>query len=296
MTHKILIDWLRFFCGLDSIMMKSFNFILLHLLNVYFQSVDSQFFHWADCSYDKDTSHVEYICEGENGQRFGRRNSEFLYCKNYELGIDRKTVRKLSFYECRGEQPNMDSFVNLRTYNLSFGGLQRLNTDLMKTHKYLENFIVSNNELTKLPADLFSLTTEIIEIDFSHNKIRAIDPFQFDSIRKLKTIRFSVKKIAELHSRLFSNLFELEFIDFNDNRIETIENNLFSYNKKLKSVNFMNNHITRLDCQFLLALVDVRALNISLNTLVELKTDCANESIHVEMNVTISAINRKKLR
>lgn len=274
-------------------------FILLHLLVVCSQNANP-FFNWVDCSYDKDTAHVEYICEGDIGSRFNRRNDEFLCCNNYKFGIDRKTVRMLSFRECRGELPIMEPFVNLRTFNLSFTGRQHLNPIQKNIHKYLENFIVSNNELSEIPVDLFKFTSEIIEIDFSYNKIRAVDPFMFENIHKIKTVRFAHNKIAELHNRLFSNLPNLEFMDFSDNRIGMIENNLFVYNKKLKSVNFMNNQIKRLDCEFLLTLMNMRSLNVSLNTLVELKTDllghknmfvkmdCANESMNIDLNVTLS--------
>lgn len=265
--------------------MKTLVLIFLHLVFVYVQSASA--FSWVDCSYDIDTEHVEYICDGDHGVRFSRRNPEFLYCNNYEFGIDRELVRELSFRECRGAQPKMSPFVNIRSYNLSHSGLQCLNTISMQTHRYLETFIVSNNELSGMPADLFKFTSEIIEIDFSNNKVGAIDPFIFEKTNKLKTIRFAHNKIAELHGRLFSNLPNLKFIDFSNNRIKMIEHNLFDYNKKLKIAIFMNNQIKRLDCEFLPRVLGVRSLNISLNTLTELQTECGNESMQIELNVTL---------
>lgn len=155
--------------------MKILVYILLHLAFVCFQSAIA--YNWMDCSYDKDSEHLEYICGyGNDAVRFGKRNREFLFCNNYELGIDRKLVRVLSFSGCHDSiQTNMVSYLNLRTYNISHIALRSLDSALLQNHKYLEHFIGSYNELSALPADLLKFTSEIIEIDFSNNKISAID-------------------------------------------------------------------------------------------------------------------------
>lgn len=268
------------------ITMKCLIFALLQLLVV--QSADS--FHWFDCTYEKDAAHVEYICEGGEGTRFSRRNGEFLFCNNVDFGIDRKTVRKLSFHECRGaKQPLLSPFVNLRWLNLSSSRLEYLSPDKMATHKLLDTFIAAKNEISRLPANLFIHTSEITEVDFSCNQIRDIDPFFFDNVRKLRTIRFGGNKVAELHERLFSNLPELETIDFSDNHIQIIENSLFKHNKKLKSANFWNNQIKRLNCAFVLTLMDVPSLNLSLNSLNDLRAVCGNTNGMIKFNVTIAS-------
>lgn len=79
--------------------MKCSILLLLHLLAL-LQSAKS---HASDCTYDRDTSHVEYICDGSVNERFNRRNLNYLYCSNYSSEIKRENVRILSF-RCKNSQ------------------------------------------------------------------------------------------------------------------------------------------------------------------------------------------------
>lgn len=269
--------------------MSSFALILLQLL-VVFDCVKS--FFWVDCTYEKDTYHVEYTCQGAVGIRFGHRTEKFLYCNNYMPAIDRHSVRILSFRGCHDSTPPsavISNYNGLRVYNLSSTGIENLSADWLEYLKFLEIFIASNNELAEIPSDLFRYTPKITAIDFSFNQIRSIDPATFDNIRRLKKIRFDHNLISELHGGLFAALVDLEILDFGNNRIQTIESNLLTNNGKLKSLNFGDNHIKRLDCEFLAKFVNSYSVNISLNTLNELQTNCDNDRIDMEFNVKISS-------
>lgn len=262
----------------------------LFLLVFVLQRVES--FFWVDCTYDQDTFHVEYACDGEIGIRFSHRTDQLLYCRNFIPGIDRASVRILSFRKCRDSKPPnavINKYIGLRVYNLSLTGIESLNADWLEYQKFLDNFIASYNDLTEIPGDLFRYTPKITAIDFSFNQIQTIDPFMFDNIRRLKTVRFRHNLIGELHGRLFSNLLDLELLDFSHNRIKTIEKNLLTNNRKLKSLNLNNNQVKRLDCDFLLKFTDsLNSVNIFLNTLEVLTTKCANDRADMEFNVTIS--------
>lgn len=271
------------------IMKKSFVLILIQLVFAY-HSVNS--FFWVDCRYDKDTSHVEYTCRGEMGFRFSRRTDKVLYCRNYIPGIDRASVRILSFRGCHDSKPPITvigNYKGLRVYDLSSTGIESLGADWLENHKLLENFIASYNDLTEIPFDLFRYTPKITALDFSFNQIQAIDPVTFDNVRKLKRIRFGHNLISELHSRLFAHLPDLELIDFRSNRIKTIADNLLANNRKLRSVNFNDNQVKRLDCEFLLTFANSYTVNITLNTLEELKTNCANDRADMEFRITIAS-------
>lgn len=246
-----------------------------------------------DCSYDEHSKHVEYICDVIPGSNFNQRTDKFLYCNNYSPGIDRGRIRILSVLNCREDRLGvdyLDVFTDLRVLNISSVNLETIHADDLKHSKYLEQIIVAQNRLTTIPASLFSYTTELTSLDFSYNQIRELDPFLFDVAHKLTTINFSYNSIEMLNKRIFSKLIDLEAIDFSDNKIQTIENPLLIYNKKLKSFNLRNNQIFHFECEFMLTLTDAPMLQISLNTLIDLKTKCANERTHMEFNVESSPI------
>lgn len=270
-------------------MQKSIVLILFQLLVAY-QSVYS--FFWVDCRYNKDTAHVEYTCRGEMGFRFSRRTDKVLYCRNYIPGIDRASVRILSFRGCYDSKPPITvigNYKGLRVYDLSSTGIENLSADWLENHKLLENFIASYNDLTEIPFDLFRYTPKITALDFSFNQIQAIDPGTFDNVRKLKRVRFSFNLISGLHSRLFVYLPDLELVDFRNNRIKTIDDNLLASNRKLRSLNINGNQVKRLDCEFLLKFANSYTVNITVNTLEELKTNCANDRADMEFRITIAS-------
>lgn len=269
--------------------MKTLTFITFQLFIITYR-VKS--FPWVDCTYNRDTKHVEYICEGEMGYRFGYRTDFYLYCNNYMAAIDRQNVRILSFCGCHEATPPnaiINHYNGLRVYNLSSTGIEMISAEYLEYHKFLEVFMASSNELAEIPLDLFRYTPKITAIDFSFNQIQAIDPVTFDNIRRLKKIQFNHNLISELDTRLFASLFGLEFLDLRSNRIKAIESNLFTNNRKLKSLNFNDNQVKRLDCAFLLKFANSHSVNILLNTLEELQTNCANERIDMDFGVKFAA-------
>lgn len=226
------------------------------------------------------------------GIRFSRRTDTFLYCHNYIPGIDRASVRILSFRGCHDSKPPnavINNYKGLRVYDLSSTGIENLSPDWLEHHKFLENFLASYNDLTEIPSDLFRYTPKITAIDFSYNQIQTIDPATFNNVRKLKKLRFAHNLVSELHSGLFAHLPDLELVDFSNNRIKTIESNLFANCRKLKSLNFNNNQVKRLDCEFLLKFANSYSLDISVNTMDILKTNCANDRAEMEFGITISS-------
>lgn len=136
--------------------------LILILLFTIFQLVNTFWFN--DCSYDDKHFHISYLCGVGNGQHFSRRTKEFLYCNNYLSGIDRSQVKILSFPGCKSEQISgdfqMNHFKSLRVLNMVNAGLKSLNEDIFNENEHLEQLLLSNNILGRLPANLFSRTLE----------------------------------------------------------------------------------------------------------------------------------------
>lgn len=267
--------------------MKTLSYIFL--LIFFFKSSFS--FNPHDCSYEPATYHVQYICDVETGANFNRKTYQTLYCSNYSLGINRANIRILTFINCKRQKlanEYFDVFPSLRVLNISNTDIESIYAYDLKFSKFLEEFIASHNQLTSIPMDLFSHTSELISLNFSHNQILQLDPFVFDNVRKLKTIDFSFNSIEELNKRLFSNLPDLEYLDFSSNRIYMIDSNLLSNNKKLNILNLNNNHVEELSCDFLMKLANASTLEVSINTLKSLENGCSNENTHFYMNISIS--------
>lgn len=259
-------------------------FLLIFLLK------SSSSFNPRDCSYEPATYHVRYFCDVELGTNFNRKTYQTLYCNNYSLGINRGNIRMLSFINCKRQKladEYFDVFPSLRVLNISNTDIESIYAYDLKFSKFLEEIIVSHNQLTSIPTDLFSYTSELISLDFSHNGILLLDPFVFDNVRKVKKIDFSFNSIEELSKRLFSNLPDLAYLDFSSNRIKYIDSNLLNYNKKLKALNLNNNQVDELSCDFLITLTEANSLDVSVNTLKSLENGCSNENTHFDMDISI---------
>lgn len=245
-----------------------------------------------DCNYDELSKRAEFICDVEWGRKFIWNTDDFLYCSNYAWKIYRETIRIVSILDCEiDEMPDdyLELFTDIRVLNMSSVKLRQLFAADLKYSKRLEQIIVAHNRLSILPANLFGYTAELTSVDFSYNQILRLDPCLFNSLPELTTINFAHNRIESLNERIFDKLTNLEAIDFSHNKIHSIEAQLLANNEKLKMINLRNNPVLHLDCAFLLTLADVSSPIILMNSLTELKTNCANEKAHIEMNVNISS-------
>lgn len=267
-------------------MMKSVAILLFSILS------HCVAFMPQDCKYNVTEYHVEYFCGVSDGYMFGRRTNQFLYCNNYPSGIKRGEIQKLSFIGCKRREmaeDYLDVFTNLRVLNISFTEIETLLADDLKFTQHVERLIASNNRLTSLPANLFSNTLDLIELDFSNNQIPRLDLFIFASARKLITVNLSFNQMEVLVVPIFSNLVDLEVLDVSNNRIEVIDDDLFVHNKKLKDLRLNNNQLKKLHCGFLSTFNDFSSLDITLNTLDTVETRCTNGKKTIDVNIFISS-------
>lgn len=178
---------------------------------------------FVDCTstYNKNTSHVEYICVGDYGSNFHRRDSTFLYCNNDSSGIIRGSLRILTYRGCEvtylGNDIGLNYFPGLFTLNVFACGIETLDGEMFETNYQLENLIASQNKIASIPSNLFIYTQHLLTISFSDNRIVKLEPEIFVTVPKLKAIHLAQNRISEIQSQLFSNLFDLEFLDISNN-------------------------------------------------------------------------------
>lgn len=195
--------------------MKCLLFIFIQLLTT-FQNVHL----WlTDCTYENNTSHVEYICHSDNRAReqFSRKTFDYLFCNNHHTEIYRATVRIVTFCGCDYSKFQnvfgLYQFEDLRVFNVSTGEIESLSDTMFQSNNHLENFIASHNKIKGIPANLFVNTPELTEIDLSYNEIEQLAPEVFNSSRKMKTIQIAHNQITKLTRQLFVNLVDLEVLD-----------------------------------------------------------------------------------
>lgn len=237
----------------------------------------SDAFEVVDCRFDEETRHVEYICEGATSVRFHQDTYHTFYCHNYPLEIDFEQILILSLENCHDEALETGDLIalnDLRILNISYVGIRYILSENFQANENLEQIIAAHNQLSNIPSNLFSFTNALTDIDFSHNQILKIQAFTFDNIPKLRTLTFSSNLIATLEPNLFINLPELEIVDFSNNQLKSIDNILFAYNGNLRTLNFNDNNIKHLDCKLLSSLNEMHSVQILLNTLENMKTNC----------------------
>lgn len=271
--------------------MKRWLFLLIQLLANFKDVHLSLVLQFSDCNYDSNTSHVEYVCNSEAGDRFGRRTPKYLYCNNYPSEILRGNLLSLSFRDCESydidDAFGLYQFKSMRILNISAMDIRILKGTNFESNSRLEHLIASHNKLERIPSNLFNHTPELMEIDLSYNKIEELATEIFDNVPKLRKIQIAHNEIRKLPSKLFANLVDLEVLDVSYNDLYKLESNLFISNKKLRSLNLENSPFSHLQCDLLVTL-DSHSLNITFNTLTELDTNCTKENKRLKINVTIS--------
>lgn len=109
----------------------------------------------------------------------------------------------------------------------------------------LKNISARGNMIEELNSQTFNLTrtNQILEINFSANRISKIDEEAFNGLFNLSILRLQQNMIPTVHENTFKPLVNLTSLDLSYNQLETISKNIFQYNKKLIDVDFKYNKI-----------------------------------------------------
>lgn len=119
--------------------MKYSSFLIFLQLFTIFQIVKSASSELKDCTYDENTSHIEYFCDSALGARF-----KDSYCNNYTSLILKTNMRIVSFRGCSFSQFNpdlIDFFNNVVTFNATNLGIDSFDKKTFQNTVHLEKFI-----------------------------------------------------------------------------------------------------------------------------------------------------------
>lgn len=105
---------------------------------------------------------------------------------------------------------------------------------LRTSYNSLEHLNASHLQLNTIPESLQISMPNLMEIDFSFNKITRIDFTAFQKLPKIKLLDLSSNKIKSLDSNAFRNLNALETLDLRANPILNITHDTFDGIENLK--------------------------------------------------------------
>ncbi len=128
----------------------------------------------------------------------------------------------------------------------------------------------SNNKLTKLDSDTLDGYRNLIWFDLSRNQIENIDKLAFAGFSKLKHLFLISNKLTELKDHTFIECGNLVSLYVNNNQIERMEQNALKGLSMLKSIELSNNKIDDLKDNLFEGLTRLKYLYLSFNCISKL--------------------------
>lgn len=226
-------------------------------------------------SFDENTKLFEYYCKEFHG--IASKN-----CSTDRYLVDSFDVAQLKIKSC-----NQDSVLyaiqacqNVRVLDISSSGYESLDSFNLK-HSRIKLFNVSHNELSSIPTNLLANVPDLIEVDFSYNKIEMLR--LLTGVEKLKRIDLSYNQIDSIDDDAFSHLINLEFMDLSNNHINRIKANVYSNLRFLHTLHLENNPIDTFNCENLLKSKMV-AVHMTWHKIEFFNTDCEAAKLHIVLD------------
>ncbi|XP_037548962.1 uncharacterized protein LOC119425505 [Nematolebias whitei] len=199
------------------------------------------------------------------------------------------TMRKLELHNIKWNNwtLNLAPCSQLTELNLQTTYISDLQTGFIQSLKNLRSLILVNNQLTKVPPGIRSLTLlEILSMD--SNVISQLTCEDFVNMTHLTALSLSSNHIIKLDKCVFKSLTELKFLDVSNNLLQTFEDTFnvslhkleileISHNplitlgmgdfqglKSLKQLDVTSMSLEKLTCKTVLGLNNLKALTVFL--------------------------------
>lgn len=198
---------------------------------------------------DSGAVHSEYLTKNTDQFRCKMDGpiSAFLYKSGF-ASFDK--AREIHFRNCRLPEVPYD-FMRHLTANKLFMGRSYIKT--IENGNYsnnwrLEMLSMTHNDFNELPTSVFRHTTNLQEMDFSHNRITHVNPDSFRRVlKKLEKINLSHNLIEHLDQNVFNDLVKLKEFDLSFNLLEYFPV-ILSNSDDLEVVRLNNNRLVHIGC------------------------------------------------
>ncbi|XP_074596656.1 uncharacterized protein LOC141851766 [Brevipalpus obovatus] len=135
-----------------------------------------------------------------------------------------------SLYLSDNKLKNIGKFTELPSLawiDLAGNKLTKITDNFTNLHG-IETLILGQNRITQISRDAFTFKMELVELDFSFNLIRKLDPLIFEGLYSLRKLNMSYNLVQDLPRNIFSPLNKLESLDLSGINIHNIHPDHFS--------------------------------------------------------------------
>ncbi|XP_050674577.1 toll-like receptor 7 [Leptidea sinapis] len=186
--------------------------------------------------------------------------------------------------------------LSLRTMNNDWGYNRELEMSFGAFNglRELHTLDLAQNNIRKIPSDLFCALENVITLNLTRNKIKFVDELGFghkcgstlqtidlshndimslpaDSeilhLRRLTQLFLQNNKISELPTEVFSDLLSLKVVNLSENAINYLPEGLFQNSKEIREIYLRNNELELLPKRIFNRLEQLLVLDISVNKL-----------------------------
>lgn len=202
--------------------------------------------------------------------------------------FEKSSTGRINFKNCEFSQvPNIPFklYYNVYSFDISNLGVDSLQPENFVGAKKLEYLYVTENKLTKIPANLFYEAVNLVKLDLSNNQINYFDSNSFSAGNHLNRLNMSYNNFSELPFETFQKLIELQTLDISHNKIAEIPSFLFYKMEKLNEINLSHNKITRIDYFAFSSALGLQKVILAHNQLKILNRRVFDVSVH-DVNVT----------
>lgn len=138
-------------------------------------------------------------------------------------------------------------FPNLEYLNVNGVGLKSFHP--INNASDLKVILANNNQLTKLDANVFCVSTDLETLSFRKNLIEDVDVNAFHNLGNLRELYLSDNRISSLHMNTFAPLISLEILGLSGNQLQSIDLELFHANLQLHEILLYDNKLTAIHPQ-----------------------------------------------
>lgn len=158
-------------------------------------------------------------------------------------------------------------FPNLEYLNVNGVGLKSFHP--LANASDLKVILANNNQISRLDANVFSVSTDMETLSLRKNNIQEVDVNAFHNLGNLRELFLSDNKLSGLHMNTFAPLISLEVLSLSGNQLQSIDLELFHANLQLHEILLYDNKITAVHPQTFTNLANLFNLELHGNLCVD---------------------------
>jgi Leucine-rich repeat (LRR) protein len=174
-------------------------------------------------------------------------------------------------------------FTNLTNLILSSNNLTVIPYEIYSNATQLRSLVLSENEISVIPDDMPHFLTELITLKLDDNRIEAL-PHTIHHMEKLRNLQlgsdYGGNFLASLPGTI-SSLTVLKELNVSYNRIQELPDTLFEENIWLEYINLSHNQLVHLPTALLRRLDNLKTLDLSYNHISTISTTTLDDMLRL---------------